>query len=138
MYCTLDDLKKRITEDELLRLTDEHELGAIDQTIVDEAIEAAGIEIDSYLGKRFDLPLNPLPGVVANLAKSIAIFNLYGRSQEGPSDHWQKRYESSVALLSMIAAGDVSMGNEDPDASNDDVQLSGADRIFSRTSMKGY
>jgi len=139
MYCTLEDLKKKVSEDELLRLTDEHELEAINQAIVDSAIEDAGVEIDSYLGKRFSLPLNPVPAIVPNLAKNIAIYNLYGLSLEGPSEHWESRYKNSVALLTKIAAGSISLGNEDPEeGSDDEVQLSGPDRIFSRASMKGY
>ncbi len=139
MYATLADLQKRLSDDELLRLTDDQDSGSIDEAIVDAAIETAGLEVDSYLGERFTLPLSPIPGIVSHLTQDVAVYNLYARNHEGPTEHWQKRYENAVALLRRITEGDVTLGAGDPDAgSGYEVQISAADRVFTRDGMKGY
>lgn len=138
MYASLDDLKKKLNEDELIRLTDDNGLDIIDEATVNAAIEAAGVEIDSYLGERYSLPLSPVPGLIPHLAKDIAVYNLYARNHEGPTEHWQKRYDNAIKLLERIATGDVSLGSGDPDTGGDDAQISVQDRIFTRETMKGF
>lgn len=48
-YCTLDDLKKDISEKELEQLTDDERLGAINQGRIDAAIADADDLIDGFL-----------------------------------------------------------------------------------------
>lgn len=138
MYATLDDLKKKLSEDELIRLTDDAGLETIDEDIVNAAIEAAGVEVDSYIGERTSLPLGTVPGIIPHLVKDIAVYNLYARNHEGPTEHWQQRYGNAIELLVKIAAGEVSLGSDDPDSAGDDAQISVPDRVFTRDSMKGF
>jgi phage gp36-like protein len=138
MYTTLAELKKKVTQDELLRLTDDLETGAIDEAVVDSAIVSAGAEIDSYLGERYTLPLSPVPSFVSHLANDISIFNLYARSHEGPTDHWQKRYENAGRLLERIVSGEINLGIDDPSKDDDAARIVGPARLFSRDSMRGY
>jgi phage gp36-like protein len=139
MYATLDDLKKKLSDDELLRLTDDQDLDVIDEAIVNAAIEAAGVEVDSYLGERYSLPLNPVPGIVSKIAQDIAVYNLYARNHEGPTEHWEKRYLNAIKLLDRIAEGQVTLGATDPDSGESELpKIDSSGRVFSRDSMKGW
>lgn len=138
MYATQDDLKKQLSEDLLIQLTDDAGNGVIDTTVTDTALETADVEIDGYLGERYTLPLSPVPAIINKQAVDIAIYNLYGRRQ-GPPDHWQKRYDNVIRFLSKIVTGDISLGVGDPEGAVEDVALvSSQDRIFTRDSLKGF
>lgn len=138
MYATLDDLKKQLPEDLLIRLTDDAGAGVIDTTVTDAALESADVEIDGYLGQRHTLPLSPVPAIITKQAVDIGIYNLYARRQ-GPPDHWQKRYDNVVRFLAAVAKGDISLGKEDPDgAVEDTAQVSAQERIFSRETLKAF
>lgn len=137
MYTTLERIRKVISEEELIRLTDDTGSGAVDTDVVDHAIESAGDEIDAYLG-RYSLPLNPVPGILAKLADDLAVFNLYSR-HDLPPEHRQKRYDNSIALLKKIDKGELTLGAADPQDGNvDKPEISGSERIFSREKLKGY
>ncbi len=139
MYATLSDIQQRLSDDELIRLTDDQDSGGIDTVIVAAAIETASVEIDSWLGERYTLPLNPVPGIVGHLASDLTIYNLYARNHEGPTEHWQKRYENATAMLARIAHGKISLGVGDPaGGAGGEAIISSSGRIFSRDSMKGF
>jgi phage gp36-like protein len=57
-YCTIDDVKKMIDEIKLIRLTDDENTGAINSDRLQEAINSAAEEIDTYIGGRIALPIN--------------------------------------------------------------------------------
>lgn len=138
MYATLDDLKKQLPEDLLINLTDDGGSGIIDTTVTDAALETADVEIDGYLGARYDLPLSPVPAIIAKQAVDIAIYNLYARRQ-GPPEHWQKRYDNTIRFLERIADGRISLGRDssgEATPATDNSMAVTPERLFSRTSMK--
>lgn len=138
MYATVDDLKKQLPEDLLIQLTDDAGNGIIDTTVTDNALEAADVEIDGYLGERYTLPLSPVPNIINKQAVDVAIYNLYARRQ-GPPDHWQSRYNNVIRFLEKVVKGDISLGAGDPEAGlADNVEVSSSDRIFSRDTLKGF
>lgn len=139
MYATLADLKKQLPEDLLIQLTDDGGSGIIDTAVTDAALETADVEIDGYLGARYDLPLAaPVPAIIAKQAVDIAIYNLYARRQ-GPPEHWQKRYDNTIRFLARIAEGKISLGHDSTVevATTAGSMVTTPERIFSRTSMKG-
>ncbi|MDO9069325.1 MAG: DUF1320 domain-containing protein [Deltaproteobacteria bacterium] len=139
MYATLDDLKKQLPEDLLINLTDDGGSGIIDTTVTDAALETADVEIDGYLGARYDLQLSPVPAIIAKQAVDIAIYNLYARRQ-GPPEHWQKRYDNTIRFLERIADGKISLGQDSSGEvvpTTDSSMAVTPERLFSRDSMKG-
>ncbi len=56
MYAALADIQQWLDEDKLIRLTDDADTGTVNTTIVDTVLEAASVEIDGYLGAKYNLP----------------------------------------------------------------------------------
>jgi len=141
-YCVLADITNRISEETVIQLSDDGNLGVVDQAVVDGAIADAGELIDGYLRGRYILPLDPVPGLVRALSLDLAVYGLYSRraSFEVP-EPVTDRYKNAVKLLSEIQKGNVTLGSagvETPVATGGAASVSGPERIFSRDSLKGY
>ena len=95
-YCTQNDLLTMIPVKELAELTADSG-DTPDSQVVAEAIQRADAEIDSYLGMRYMLPLNPVPDQVMGLAMDMALYHLYSRRSVVPAVRQQK-YEAAVSL----------------------------------------
>jgi phage gp36-like protein len=54
----------------------------------------------------------------------------------------RKRYEDAVAMLTKVAAGELTLGlsadNQEPPIAGTEETLLGANRVFSRKKLKGY
>lgn len=142
MYCTLQDLDRRIGTAKLLDLTDRGEVatGQIDTAVVDEAIADACAVIDSYVGVKYAVPMTDVPPIVEDLAKSIAIYKLHTYL---PDAKVEKDYEDAMAMLKAIAEGKARLPL--PGASSGEVKSTGTtgarvtdrDRPMTEESLKG-
>ena len=70
-YCVLDDLKEKISEEELIQLTDDEETGLIVTSRTDRAISDADALIDGYCGRRYSVPLDPVPAIIRKFSVDI-------------------------------------------------------------------
>lgn len=140
MYCTLADIKKTIPEAALVQLTDDDSLGVVDEAKVDEAISSAGGEIDGYLAGRYQVPIDPVPALVAKCAVDIATYNLYSRVVESVPETRKDRYKNAVRILENIAAGKLTLGETPAPAATpaSSVRASAPARIFSDDKLNGY
>ena len=144
MYCTIDDLKKQSSDDFLIRCTDDEGTGEIDQTIVDEKIEDAQMEIDSYCRAQYAVPFQVVPGLIRKLAVDIALYNLVSRrgiDEDSPDAILVKRYRDAVKLLENLAKGIVTIGPAaagDPAPQPQQAVIVSSPRHFTRGSMKGF
>lgn len=77
VYATQDDLISRFGEDEIRSLSDRARVGAIDASVVAEAIADASSTIDSYLGARYRLPLAEIDPRLKRVAADLARRYLY-------------------------------------------------------------
>ena len=140
MYSTLTDMTEQIPEEELIALTDDADTGSVDTSVTDRAVADADSEIDGYCGRRYGVPLSPVPTIIRKFSVDIAIYNLFSRRQGAPEDR-RTRYKDAVKFLENVARGLISLGADDPDATPSDAQkpkISFSDRIFSRDKMQGY
>jgi phage gp36-like protein len=142
-YCTLDDLKKIVPEQDLKQLTDDAiPAASIVTENVDRAISDAGELIDGYLRDRYALPLSPVPGLIGTLAADIAVYRLYARRAKlDPPEGVQERYRNALKLLEQIQKGLIALGAGSvttPGVSSDTVSVSAGIRIFTQETMKGY
>jgi phage gp36-like protein len=141
MYCTLEDILKKIPTDTVVQLTDDTDGGGIDEVKTDEAIADAGREIDAYCGSRYILPFAVVPDIIAKLAADIAIYNLYSRVTETIPDTRADRYKNAIKLLEGIAKGAISLGaaatSQAPVVAGKSPQVESSPRLFSRDSMRG-
>lgn len=131
-YCTLQDLIERYSSDELIQLTDDTNVGEIDESVVAQAIADADGEIDGYLSGKFAAPITPIPKPLVRIACDIARYYLY---DDGATDQVTKRYNDAIAFLKGVAKGDITIGvtaaGEKP-ASQNTVRLESGGNVFNR------
>ena len=141
-YCILDDLKEKISEDQLIQLTDDDDTGAIASSRTDRAIADAESEIDSYCAARYKVPLDPVPGIIRKYCVDIAVYNLFQRRRGAPEDRYRD-YKSAITFLQNVAAGKATLGEqpepEAPDESSSQASLVGSrTKIFDPSLMEKY
>jgi phage gp36-like protein len=149
MYCTVQDIKDRISESVLVHLTDDNETGQVNETKVTEAIEEAEGEIDAYCQARYTLPFDPVPKVIRKICITLVIYALFTRRGLNPDNNADaiiiQDKKDAIRFLENLAKGLVTIGPADngsgetpvsPPAQT--VQINGPDRIFSRDKMRDY
>jgi len=139
-YCTVDEIRAFMVEDELIQLTDDAGTGEVVIAIVMLAVTAAATEIDGYLSARYALPLpEGQGGLLKTLNRDMAIHHLYLRKQGSP-DHVKDQYERAVKLLVKIAKGEMGLGPEDPQppSETDLPEFESSPVVFGRGNMAGW
>lgn len=141
-YCTLEDLKEKISEDKLIQLTDDDGAGAIDTSRTDRAMADAESEIDSYCAGRYKVPLVPVPGIIRKYCVDIAVYNLLQR-REGAGDERHRDYKNAIAFLQNLASGKATLGQQpEPEAPEESTGLASLvgtrTKIFDSTLMEKY
>jgi len=66
-YSAQSDLLEQISEDKLIQLTDDLDAGTIDTDVITRAIADADAQIDSYCGKRYNVPFSTVPTMIRKL-----------------------------------------------------------------------
>lgn len=155
-YATAADLLERFESDEhLAHLTDTADTtGASDSDRVDEAINHAEGEMNSYIGMRYLVPVAVatigdavLTAMLKSVCLDLAVFNLVKRPGIEVEDTVQRWHDGQIAWLEKLAKGQVvlpatatpaSTSSRDPVAAygtagtGDDSQ-----RVFSRRTHAG-
>lgn len=101
-YATLDELQVRFGVQEMLGIADRDLDGMVDTAVVTAAIEAASNLIDSYIGQRYALPLDTVPGTLKAACQDLARYELYTME---PTAIVKQRRDQAVAWLKDLAAG---------------------------------
>ena len=139
-YTTLQQLTERFGEATLIQLTDRAvpPAGAIDADVVARALADADATIDASLAVRYRLPLASVPAVIADLARTIAIYKLHVFA---PDPKIERDYEQALKDLRDIADGrkklDVA-GLEPPTSGASGVVATDRPRDFSPESLAGF
>lgn len=128
----------RLDEETLVQLTDDHDVGIVNEVNYTKARSDADAEIDIYCD-HYDLPFSPVPVIIAKLSDDITVYNLY-RRRLGAPENIERDYNNAIKLLTNISKGTVSLGADAPDevASGDAVAVSSSDRVFSRDTLENY
>ena len=136
-YATLTDLTERFGERQLLEIADREGNGVVDSDVVDRALTDADAEINTYVGRRYPLPLAPVPERIASLAADIAFFRLHPSAV--PEDV-RRRYEDALAALRDIADGKAVLDAEgaQPASGTGGPAAVTQERVFSRTTLDGF
>ncbi len=142
MYSTLTDLKKLIPEETLIQLTDDEDIGVVNQGRIDEAIAQADSEIDGHCGAKYSVPFDPVPDIVKKFSVDLAIYNLYSRKVEEIPQTRADRYKNAIRQLERISDGKTSIGEdpEPPAHSEGGIEntKTESDKTFTRKKMGGY
>ncbi len=96
MYATRGDLEARFGAAEIANL----EAMQTEPEAVEQALQDASEEIDSYVAVAYTLPLPLIPSTLKRVACNIARYRLYFQQ---PTEEVEKRYESEVSYLKRIA-----------------------------------
>lgn len=135
-YCVQADIANMLPEAVLIRLTDDANAGSIDTDRLEESIDTASDEIDTYIGGRYSLPITgTVPPIIKKMCCDIAIYNLYSRVKESIPELRQKRYDAAVRLLEKIAKGEISIGIQPPPDPPSAGNYEGGMQVSARTKM---
>ncbi|MBF0802907.1 DUF1320 domain-containing protein [Neisseria sp. 19428wB4_WF04] len=118
-YITRDDLAAAVSMAELVQLTNDqmsnYGMEEPDWNIVDRAIVYASELIDGHISGRYALPLEPVPGILPQLATDIARFWLHQRrinTADFPKPV-QAAYDNALKMLAFIRDGKIHLGIRD-------------------------
>lgn len=142
-YCTQQDLVDRYGTTKLVQLTDKTNKPAttIDTIVVAKAITDASSLINSYLGKRYRLPLTvAAPDVLVTYACQIAWFLLLGDAA-GKENPGRLAYNDALKWLERVSSGLVIIegaGENVAPAGGGQIKTQGPVRVFTRDRLGGF
>jgi phage gp36-like protein len=114
----------------------------VNDTPITQALADASAEIDGYIEGRFTLPLTDPPAVLNRLATDIAMYRLQSLRPLHDLEDARKRYDDAVAMLTKVAAGELTLGlSEDgvePPLADNVETVRGPNRVFTRGKLRGY
>ncbi|EOI6871227.1 gp436 family protein [Yersinia enterocolitica] len=142
IYVTRDDLLA--VDGELVwNMAIDKSTNQLDEAKIETAIDDADAEINSFLAKRFQLPLAiaTIPRPLHRVAVSIAIYWLSERDSQ-ITDLIQKRYDDAIRTLKEIANGTRDLGlptaSTTPETDNGKIiVVSDNQRLFTRNKLRG-
>ena len=142
IYVTREDLLAT-DGDRVWNMAINKETQQLDEEKIQRAIDDTDAEINSFLAKRYQLPLNlpSLPSPLRRAAVSIAFYWLSERDHQ-ITDEIQKRYDEALRTLREIANGtrDLGVPSDTPVPETDPGKLiivSENRRLFTRNNLKG-
>ena len=137
-YSTLDDLKRRLSEGELVQLTDDHNTGLIDQGLVDSVISEVDRLIDSYLMNQVAVPLSTVPPLIQGVSADLALFRLFLRRGGAVRDEVKELYRQGLQTLVDLARGVKSLAEPGQKAAPRAVRVAAPDAQFNASLLDRY
>jgi len=132
IFASLDDMKARFSDADLVELTDEAGLDVIDEARVDGALDRADAIITGYVASRHkDVPSLAGNALLKDIAYDLAFHDLH---RNDPPDRVADRKKDAEARLQRIARGEIKLdqGTEEQPARPDAILSGGSGRRFSR------
>ena len=105
MYVQYKDLQTQFGEAEMLALCGDED-GNIDMPRLTEVINQASSEADSYLGKRYIVPVEPVPPVLRFIVGDMVRYRLTSAEALETSLIVQ-RYQQAIAWLIKVSQGEI-------------------------------
>ena len=136
-YATLDDLRKRYGEADLLDLAQQSD-GSWDTVKIYEALDDAAQTIDSYLAGCYTLPLTSVPAV---LSRHCCYLARYFLEKNRATEQARQDYEDSLRFLEKVASGAISLGLSDSGEtveSDNTVVMESGGSVWARERAKGF
>lgn len=146
MYCNLDEIKSIIPQKDLINLTnDTTPSDTINEDIIEDCSEFADELINSYIRKRYLLPLKYVPKIISKIAADITAYRLYSRRLNKIPEQIQRNCEYAIDNLKLLKDGqivlDVSGTSNAGNLSLSSTYLSNKttqDRIFNDSVMRTF
>lgn len=135
-YATQADIVAYLGEREVIALTDRDNLGHIDATVLQAALDDATAEINVYLVGRYAVPLNSVSRLVATYCSDIARYRLSG-ADVAEVETTRNRYKDAIRFLEAVRDGKIDLGTDVTPATDTTTQnlvfYTDGQRLFSRT-----
>ncbi|WP_432772564.1 gp436 family protein [Vibrio parahaemolyticus] len=140
IYATKQDLLDRDSQ-MLWNFAVDRDTNTLNDTWINQALDQANEEIDSFLGRRYVLPLPTVPGILNKIAIIIAFYWLADRDQQA-TNLLEERYKMQLETLREISNGKRELGLPTIEAPQESsvgkVELvQDNERQFTRKSLKG-
>ncbi|QDH13814.1 DUF1320 domain-containing protein [Formicincola oecophyllae] len=119
LYATVDDMVQRFGADEICMSDPSLDMprGAIDEARINQALADASDLINSYVQRRYEIPLAPVLPVVTRMCCLLARHDLALGAERAPSEQIKEGRQTAMAWLAAVAAGkatlDATVKNED-------------------------
>lgn len=131
-YITNEDIALRLGPVAYVQLTDDAGTGSANEEVVDAERAAAEGEVDSYLARRFRVPIDlsrhpELAGLLVAAALDLLEYRLHSRRPPVPDDV-RARQRATLGWLSQVASGAVVLPSVVAIAGNDATGVAGATR----------
>ena len=111
-YTTLDNLKKYMTENIIIQLTDDRDIKEVDEVVVEDAIDTADKLIDSFLNGRYPSDITEtadIPAQITDISTKLTAYNLYRRRMQTTLPEAIVRdYKLVLKMLEGIQKGTIS------------------------------
>ncbi|WP_046206098.1 gp436 family protein [Acinetobacter radioresistens] len=98
MYATRADMEVRFGVNEISNLKAMQTV----ENAIEQALQDAAEEIDSYVAVKYQLPLPEVPSTLKRIACNIARYRLYFQR---PTEEVENRYKAEIDFLKRIADG---------------------------------
>lgn len=137
MYATLDDMVTRYGETEMARLsTADGPLPADGEPIPDarivQAIDDAGRLIDTYLRRRYAVPVAPPPPELVRAACVLARYDLALGGDREPSEQMRLARKEVLAWLAQLGDGGATLEGIAPLSAGSSARVSDRPRLVGR------
>lgn len=138
-YATVQDMIGRFGETEMLRLSSVD--GLLPETVnaapVEQAIADSDAIIDTYLRKRYTVPLLPVPRAITNASCVLARYELSVGGDRDPADQVKAGRKDTNAWLTQLANGLATLEGAVPFAPTSAAQTRDRERMFGRHGERG-
>ncbi len=145
-YIVNDDIELRLGTARYVQLTDDAGTGSANAAVADEARLGAEGEVDSYLSRRYAVPIDlvahpEVSGVLLSVSLDLAEYRLHARRREVPVDVIGKR-DTALGWLRRVSTGDTSLPSVAELAANPAAGLGAAsigdERALSRDELSEF
>lgn len=134
-YATADDMIAEFGEREVIALTDRDNLGYVDTPLLEDRLDKATAEIETYLVGRYAVPLSVVSPLITTYCCDIARYRLSG-AQVTEVDAVRNRYKDAIRFLEAVRDGKIDLGANVAPATDSTTQnlvyVTDGTRIFSR------
>lgn len=145
-YVTNEDIETRLGTARYVQLTDDTGSGSANTAVINEAREGAEREVDSYLARRYAVPIDvsvnsELAALLTTVVLDLVEYRLHARRPPVPGDVVAKR-DAAIKWLGQIAAGAVELPSVASLGANPATGFraatAGDDRVLSRDELADY
>ena len=112
-YLSNSDIETRVGPAAYVQLTDDAGTGLANEAVVDEARAGAEGEVDTYLARRYAVPIDltrhpELTGILKSIALDLAEHRLRLRRPPVPAEAVARR-DAAIQWLKEVASGDIEL-----------------------------